>query len=117
MTASQLNILIIGGGLGGLCLAQRLKAAGVRVAVYERHPPNFWPKGYLVHVNPVGRQIAGWHPALRRLVAESGPASITQYPIKVAVGVSPWTSGTVTLLGAAHPRSAMDQTDAPHWQF
>jgi 2-polyprenyl-6-methoxyphenol hydroxylase-like FAD-dependent oxidoreductase len=33
---SPLHVLIIGGGLGGLCLAQRLKKSGISVAVYER---------------------------------------------------------------------------------
>ena len=31
-----LRVLVIGAGLGGLCLAQGLRKAGVDVAVYER---------------------------------------------------------------------------------
>jgi 2-polyprenyl-6-methoxyphenol hydroxylase-like FAD-dependent oxidoreductase len=33
---SPLHIIIIGGGIGGLCLAQGLKKSGIRVSVYER---------------------------------------------------------------------------------
>src|SRR3954451_11512979 len=54
MTPSSLHIIIIGGGIGGLCLAQALKAAGVSVAVYERNAASVWPEGYRVHINPAG---------------------------------------------------------------
>lgn len=54
MGSTPLHVVIIGGGLGGLCLAQGLKAAGVGVAVYERNPANVWPEGYRIHINPVG---------------------------------------------------------------
>jgi choline dehydrogenase-like flavoprotein len=33
---SPINVIIIGAGTGGLCLAQGLKRAGMSVAVYER---------------------------------------------------------------------------------
>ncbi|MBO0774351.1 MAG: NAD(P)-binding protein, partial [Actinobacteria bacterium] len=36
MNDKPLQILIIGGGIGGLCLAHGLRRAGVSVAVYER---------------------------------------------------------------------------------
>ena len=36
MPQSSLRVLVIGAGLGGLCLAQGLRKAGVEVAVYER---------------------------------------------------------------------------------
>jgi 2-polyprenyl-6-methoxyphenol hydroxylase-like FAD-dependent oxidoreductase len=35
-TSSSSNVIIIGAGTGGLCLAQGLKRAGIGVAVYER---------------------------------------------------------------------------------
>jgi hypothetical protein len=33
---APLHVLVVGGGLGGLCLAQGLTKAGLSVAVYER---------------------------------------------------------------------------------
>ena len=36
MPGAKLHVLIIGGGLGGLCLAQGLKKAGISVAVYDQ---------------------------------------------------------------------------------
>lgn len=35
-TGVPLHVLVIGGGIGGLCLAQGLKKSGMSVAVYER---------------------------------------------------------------------------------
>jgi salicylate hydroxylase len=50
-----LHVLVIGGGIGGLCLAQGLKAAGVSVAVYERtHTRTDWLQGYRIHISPTG---------------------------------------------------------------
>jgi 2-polyprenyl-6-methoxyphenol hydroxylase-like FAD-dependent oxidoreductase len=49
----------------------------------------------------VGRMIAAWHPGLRRLVAESDPASMSFNPFKTMAPVAPWVSTNVTLLGDA----------------
>jgi 2-polyprenyl-6-methoxyphenol hydroxylase-like FAD-dependent oxidoreductase len=47
--------MIIGGGIGGLCLAQGLKRAGVGVAVYERdRTPETRLQGYRLNIEPVG---------------------------------------------------------------
>jgi 2-polyprenyl-6-methoxyphenol hydroxylase-like FAD-dependent oxidoreductase len=54
MFFTPLHVVIIGGGIGGLCLAQGLKAAGVSVAVYERNSSTVWPEGFRIHINPVG---------------------------------------------------------------
>src|SRR5260370_4846562 len=52
---APLKVLIIGGGLGGLCLAQGLRESGVAVAVYERdESANFRCQGYRIHINPFG---------------------------------------------------------------
>lgn len=55
MSSSPFHVVIIGGGIGGLCLVQALKTAGVSVAVYERNPsPTDWLQGYLININPMG---------------------------------------------------------------
>ena len=49
------HVLIIGGGIGGLALAQGLAKAGISVAVYERdRTPTDRLQGYRVHINPTG---------------------------------------------------------------
>jgi 2-polyprenyl-6-methoxyphenol hydroxylase-like FAD-dependent oxidoreductase len=49
------QVAIIGGGMGGLCLANGLKKAGINVAVYERdQSPDSRPQGYRIHVDPQG---------------------------------------------------------------
>jgi 2-polyprenyl-6-methoxyphenol hydroxylase-like FAD-dependent oxidoreductase len=56
-TKIRFHVLIIGGGIGGLCLAQGLKKAGISVAVYERdQSAHFRSQGYRIHINPDGRQ-------------------------------------------------------------
>ncbi len=50
-----MHVLIIGGGIGGLCLAQGLKQAGVSVAVYERDASSgARTQGYRIRINPMG---------------------------------------------------------------
>src|SRR5215831_1251863 len=51
----QPHVLVIGGGIGGLCLAQGLRGAGVSVAVYERTLVRTdWLQGYRIHISPHG---------------------------------------------------------------
>ncbi|ALG12158.1 FAD-dependent oxidoreductase [Kibdelosporangium phytohabitans] len=49
----------------------------------------------------VGRLMTGWHPALRRVVAESDPRSAIVLPIYTAKRVRPWRTENVTVLGDA----------------
>ncbi|MEV4355292.1 FAD-dependent monooxygenase [Nonomuraea sp. NPDC049625] len=47
-----MQVVVIGAGLGGLCLAQGLKAAGVAVTVHERDPSvGHRPQGYRIHLD------------------------------------------------------------------
>jgi 2-polyprenyl-6-methoxyphenol hydroxylase-like FAD-dependent oxidoreductase len=56
----KLHVLIAGGGLSGLCLAQGLRKAGHSVAVYERDADLDRKVGYRLHMNADGGE------ALRR---------------------------------------------------
>ena len=59
------KVLIAGGGVGGLALAQALRKAGVPVEVFERDAEaDDWLLGYRIHVNRHGGQ------ALRRCLPE-----------------------------------------------
>jgi 2-polyprenyl-6-methoxyphenol hydroxylase-like FAD-dependent oxidoreductase len=49
------HVMIIGGGIGGLCLAQGLRKAGLSAAVYERdESPQFRQQGYRVSLKATG---------------------------------------------------------------
>lgn len=55
MNGRRLHVVIVGGGIGGLCLAQGLRRAGVSVAVYERdRTATGREQGYRVHIDPNG---------------------------------------------------------------
>jgi 2-polyprenyl-6-methoxyphenol hydroxylase-like FAD-dependent oxidoreductase len=49
------SVLIVGGGIGGLCLAHGLVQAGIGVQVAERtHARTDWLQGYRIHIGPGG---------------------------------------------------------------
>ncbi|OLB64599.1 MAG: hypothetical protein AUI10_10405 [Actinobacteria bacterium 13_2_20CM_2_72_6] len=51
--SERARILIAGGGVGGLALAQALRNGGLDVAVYERDPtPKIRNQGYRIHLDP-----------------------------------------------------------------
>src|SRR5690242_20221764 len=57
MAVSSLRVVVIGGGLGGLCLAQGLRRAGIGVVVYERdRSPAARGQGYRIHIDTRGEQ-------------------------------------------------------------
>jgi 2-polyprenyl-6-methoxyphenol hydroxylase-like FAD-dependent oxidoreductase len=49
-----MHVLIAGGGLSGLCLAQGLRKAGHTAAVFERDPDHRRRTGYMLHMNAFG---------------------------------------------------------------
>jgi 2-polyprenyl-6-methoxyphenol hydroxylase-like FAD-dependent oxidoreductase len=52
---SEFKVLIVGAGLGGLCLAQALRKANVAVEVFERDAsPWDRPQGYRLHIDADG---------------------------------------------------------------
>ena len=55
MKIQNLDVAVIGGGIGGLCLAHGLKKAGVAVRVYERDPSGTArTQGFRIHIDPDG---------------------------------------------------------------
>jgi 2-polyprenyl-6-methoxyphenol hydroxylase-like FAD-dependent oxidoreductase len=52
---AELSVIVVGAGLGGLCLAQGLRRAGIDCAVYERDESSAvrW-QGYRIHVDTEG---------------------------------------------------------------
>ncbi|GAA3085249.1 monooxygenase [Streptosporangium carneum] len=68
---------IIGAGIGGLCLAQGLRGAGVDVAVYERdRTPSERLQGYRIHIDPGGARAL--HECLPRPLWEAFLAAATR---------------------------------------
>jgi 2-polyprenyl-6-methoxyphenol hydroxylase-like FAD-dependent oxidoreductase len=74
---TELRVIIMGGGIGGLALAQRLRRAGIGVEVYERDVElTGRASGYRLHVNPAGsRALHALLPAglWQAFVATAGP--------------------------------------------
>jgi 2-polyprenyl-6-methoxyphenol hydroxylase-like FAD-dependent oxidoreductase len=74
---NDLTVLVVGGGIGGLALAQGLRKGGVAVEVYERDAaPQSRATGYRLHVNPAGSRAL--HallppPSWQAFVATAGP--------------------------------------------
>ena len=76
MPSSTPEVVIIGAGIGGLCLAQGLRKAGIPVQVYERdtHPGSRW-EGYRIAINADGAaalQACLPDPLWRAFLATSG---------------------------------------------
>jgi 2-polyprenyl-6-methoxyphenol hydroxylase-like FAD-dependent oxidoreductase len=64
MAEREIDVVVIGGGIGGLTLAQALKrTAGVNVRVFERdRDPADWVQAFRIHLNPMGSR--GLHECL-----------------------------------------------------
>jgi 2-polyprenyl-6-methoxyphenol hydroxylase-like FAD-dependent oxidoreductase len=54
---ARMRVIIIGAGLGGLCLAQGLRKSGVEVVVFEKQKSKEENKsGYGIHIDPKGKR-------------------------------------------------------------
>jgi 2-polyprenyl-6-methoxyphenol hydroxylase-like FAD-dependent oxidoreductase len=83
ITNSPLNVLIVGAGTGGLCLAQGLKSDGISVQVFERdHTPLDHQAGYRLSINPTGNR------ALKECLPESVLETLVNSSLKPSRGVS-----------------------------
>lgn len=102
----NLHVLVIGGGVGGLCLANGLRQSGVSVAVYERTSSDAeWKQpGYRIHISPHGARALHACLAPRQwddFVATSGSPSagftfldeklrdLLRFPRTMVTGVEP----------------------------
>ncbi|WP_043670507.1 FAD-dependent oxidoreductase [Streptomyces xylophagus] len=58
MSETRLRVMVIGAGLGGLCLAQGLRRRGVDVTVYERDDALLVRnQGYRLYIDPTGDRV------------------------------------------------------------
>src|ERR1700686_2239786 len=77
MVPSRLDVVIVGGGIGGLFAANALRARGMRVAVYEQAPAiSEVGAGVFLTPNSVRHlQRIGLEPAVEKWGARVGPGS------------------------------------------
>jgi 2-polyprenyl-6-methoxyphenol hydroxylase-like FAD-dependent oxidoreductase len=97
------RVLVAGAGLGGLCLAQGLRGAGIEAEVYERDPAiaaRF--QGYRLMLNPVGYDaLRGClpqrlHPLLDAIVGDATAAGLILDPQLNQIGeLGPAKTGIV----------------------
>ena len=84
MAETSLSVVIIGGGIGGLCLAQGLKNSGIQVAVYERERTSSERlQGYRIHIDEHGNRAlaACLSPALFKRYLETSGSGGSGYRI------------------------------------
>jgi 2-polyprenyl-6-methoxyphenol hydroxylase-like FAD-dependent oxidoreductase len=98
-----MRVSVAGAGLGGLCLAQGLRGAGIEADVYERDPAitaRF--QGYRLMLNPAGFEaLRGclpprWHPLLDAIVGDAQAGRLILDPQLNQIGeLGPARTGTV----------------------
>src|SRR4029077_17455082 len=64
-------VLIAGGGIAGLTLAQGLRREGIDCALFEREPLESWRTGYLLNLDAEG---------------DGGPAAVLPHPAAGGAG-------------------------------
>jgi NADPH-dependent glutamate synthase beta subunit-like oxidoreductase len=70
-SGARVRVAVVGGGLGGLCLAQGLRRKGIDVTVYERDETlSTRRQGYRIHLDgraarARGNPVAGSHSRVR----------------------------------------------------
>ncbi len=56
----------------------------------------------------IGEMISGWHPAPRRMIADSEPGTVSLLPIRTSKPIEAWPTTNVTLIGdATHSMTPM----------
>lgn len=109
MTIQSLDVLIIGAGPGGLCLAQGLAAHGVRARVFERdNSPNERADGYRLGINATGRR------ALRECLPAALYDELVARSAKASEGVTFLDQRLRRLLGVEFPASQAGTSECDH---
>lgn len=106
---TNVDVMIIGAGIGGLCLAQGLRRAGVAVTVHERTTARTdWLQGYRIHINPDGARAlhaclppAAWQAFLDSVSTEDGGFGFTTEGLHDLLR---FTAGELTPAGGAQDR-------------
>jgi choline dehydrogenase-like flavoprotein len=112
MNQRPFHVLIVGGGIGGLCLAQGLKQAGISVAVYERdRTPDARLQGYRLNIEPIGARALQaslpthvWNLLVGRNIRMNRP----RFNLATAA-----TAVIVTIAPTCTPRTRRKQTKPP----
>ena len=102
----QIKIVIIGAGLGGLCLAHSLRNSGIDVEIYERDAsPWDRPQGYRLHLEADALN------ALREVL----PADLHRLFEATAMRTTPLTTILKTDLSVLKQLPTDDGKDLQHW--
>ena len=102
----QIKVLIIGAGLGGLCLAQSLRKADIQVELFERDAsPWDRPQGYRLHLEADALN------ALREVL----PPDLYRLFEATAMRTTPFTTILKTDLSVAKRIPTDDGQDAQYW--
>jgi 2-polyprenyl-6-methoxyphenol hydroxylase-like FAD-dependent oxidoreductase len=110
----SLRVLVVGGGVGGLCLAQGLRKAGVEVRVYERDPtPATRGQGYRLRIDEYGIDALA-HCLPADLFALFRATTNAPYPPRGAVfdhhlDPLPPAAGDATAQGPRRPSTVADR--------